>query len=124
MMPQYTRRLIICWERIGGTTGLLWPVLWSALAVLQADGHRAESSASGKLTGPLPWDILDELSEDDDLSTTAGMMLYICLLARECGPFQGCIARDFSPSLLKVLLSSCCNVSEDSQHSKSWTSTH
>ena len=40
--------------------------------MLQADGHPAESSASGKLTGPLPWDILDELSEDDDLSTTAG----------------------------------------------------
>ena len=40
--------------------------------MLQVGGRATESSASGKLTGPLPWDILDEMSDDDDLSTTGG----------------------------------------------------
>lgn len=54
---------------------------------LQIGGRATESSASGKLTGPLPWDILDELSDDDDLSTTAGLPLSPFLeIPLSCGP--------------------------------------
>lgn len=47
--------------------------------VLQLGERATESTASGKLTGPLPWDILDELSDDDDLSTTAGVPVSLNL---------------------------------------------
>lgn len=40
----------------------------------QAHGGRlaSESSASGKLSGPLPWDVLDDQSDEEN-NSTAGM---------------------------------------------------
>lgn len=115
-MPQYIQMLVTCWKEIGGllrgTKGphlhvlpvsAIFSVFQTALTVLQADGHPTESSASGKLTGPLPWDILDELSDDDDLSTTAGTAPFTLSMAKRLN-IPGCIARSLSPSLLELLI--------------------